>query len=191
MDLGTAAASAWSSGISMWAVAALLGIGGRIGWVDSPDFVQQTWVIVLALALSAVELVVDKIAYLDSAWDAVHTVLRPLAGALLLGSSDVSVETGLLLVGGGLLALSSHSAKATTRLMVNASPEPFSNVVVSASEDGVVAVLMAFAIAQPEIALAITLVLAVASGIAAALMYRVVRRIGRRLGGARNAHADP
>jgi hypothetical protein len=175
MDLGTAAASAWSSGISMWAVAALLGIAGRLDWIDSPEFVQKPWVIVISLILAMIELVVDKIAYLDSTWDTVHTALRPLAGALLLGSSDVSVADGLLLVAGGLLALSSHAAKASTRLLVNLSPEPISNIFVSSVEDGLVALLLALAIAYPALALVVTLVLAVCSAVAALLMYRAVR----------------
>jgi hypothetical protein len=180
VDVGTAVASAWSSGISMWAVAAFLGITGRLGWVDSPSFVQEPWVIAGALALAATELVVDKVAYLDSAWDAVHTVLRPIAGALLLGSADVSAADGVLLVAGGLLALSSHSAKASARLLVNTSPEPVSNVFVSAAEDGLVAVLLVLAVAFPGIALVVTLVLAVLSATAAFVMYRAVRGAGRR-----------
>ncbi len=77
MDLGTAVAGAWSSGISMYAVAAILGIGGRLDWVDSPDFLQRPWVIVAALVLFAIEFVVDKVSYVDSTWDAVHTVPPP------------------------------------------------------------------------------------------------------------------
>jgi len=175
----------------MWAVAALLGVSGRIGWIDSPAFVQNTWVIVVSLLLAVAELVIDKIAYLDSAWDTVHTVLRPLAGALLLGSSDVSVADGLLLVGGGLLALSSHSAKTSARLLVNLSPEPISNVFVSTAEDGLVAVLLALAIGYPRVALVVTLVLAVFSALAAFLMHRAVRAAWRRRPGARRRASTP
>ena len=164
----------------MWAVAALLGVAGRLDWIDSPAFVQKPWVIGVSVVLAVVELVVDKIAYLDSAWDTVHTALRPVAGALLLGSSDVSVADGLLLVGGGLLALSSHSAKASARLLVNLSPEPVSNIFVSTAEDGLVALLLALAIGYPKVALVVTLVLAVCSGVAAVLMYRAVRAAWRR-----------
>jgi Domain of unknown function (DUF4126) len=175
----------------MWAVAAILGIAGRLGWVDSPGFVQEPAVIIAASVLAVVELVVDKIAFLDSAWDAVHTVLRPLAGALLLGSSDVSVADGVLLVGGGLLALSSHSAKASTRLLVNSSPEPISNIVVSATEDGIVAILMALALAYPAVAFGITLVLAFSSAAVAVLLYRAVRRVWRSRSGARRTSRPP
>ena len=164
----------------MWAVAVVLGVAGRIGWIDSPAFVQETWVIVVSLVLAVAELVIDKIALVDSAWDTVHTVLRPLAGALLLGSSDVSIADGVLLTAGGLLALSSHSAKTSARLLVNLSPEPVSNVFVSTAEDGLVAVLLALAIAYPRAALVVTLVLAVFSTVAAVLMYRAVRALWRR-----------
>ena len=141
MDLGTAVASSWSSGISMYLVFSVLGIGGRLDWVDSPTFLQKPWVIAIALAMFVVELIVDKISYIDSTWDAVHTFLRPLAGALLLSSSDVSISTVVLALAGGALALSAHGAKASTRLLVNTSPDPVSNVVVSLMEDGLVAAL--------------------------------------------------
>ncbi|HEX9260138.1 MAG TPA: DUF4126 domain-containing protein [Acidimicrobiales bacterium] len=180
VDFGTSVASAWSSGLSMWAVAAILGIGGRLDWVDSPSFVQRPWVIAVALAMAVAEVVVDKFPYVDSTWDAVHTALRPLAGALLLGSSDVSVANGVLLLVGGLLALSSHAAKASTRLLVNASPEPLSNLALSLSEDGLVAVLMALALGYPRIALAVTLVLTVGSIAVVVVALRVIRRAWRK-----------
>jgi hypothetical protein len=176
MELGTAVAGAWSSGISVYAVAALLGIGGRFDWVDSPEFLQRPWVIAVAVALFVIEFVVDKISYLDSVWDAVHTVVRPVAGALLLTSSNADATPAALATGGATLALLAHGAKSATRLVVNASPEPVSNVLVSASEDGVVAALMALALANPEIALAIALVLAVLSAIVVLLATRFARR---------------
>ena len=115
MDLGTAVAGAWSSGISMYAVAAILGIGGRLDWVDSPDFLQRPWVIVAALVLFAVEFVVDKVSYVDSTWDAVHTFIRPVAGAFLLDDSDCAAGTIPLAMSGGALAFVAHGAKSATR----------------------------------------------------------------------------
>ena len=175
----------------MWAVAAVLGIAGRLDWIDPPPFVQKPWVIGVSLVLAVIELVVDKVAYLDSAWDTVHTALRPLAGALLLGSSDVSMADGVLLVAGGLLALSSHSAKTSARLLVNMSPEPISNIFVSTAEDGLVAVLLALAIGYPRAALVVTLVLAVFSATAAFLMYRSVRAAWRRRPWANRREREP
>ena len=191
MDLGTALASSWSAGISLYGVLALLGIAGRVGWVDSAPFLEQTWVIVGALVLFAVELVVDKVALLDTVWDAVHTVLRPAAGALLAASApDVELPTwGLVLAGGGL-ALSSHAAKASARALVNASPEPASNVVVSTVEDVVVAGVMALALAFPEVALAVTVVLGVLSTVTAVLLFQASRAVWRKLREQRAASRD-
>jgi hypothetical protein len=180
MDPGTAVASAWSSGISVYVVAAILGIGGRLDWVDSPAFLQRPWVIVAAVVLLVVEFFVDKVSYLDSGWDTVHTFIRPVAGALLLESADASVGSALLAASGGGLALLAHSAKAATRLLVNASPEPVTNVVVSFTEDGVVAGLMTFALAAPEVAFVLALVLTVVSAILVIAVVRTGRRVLRR-----------
>ena len=79
MDLGTAVASSFSAGISMYGVIALLGIAGRLDWISGNLALEQPWVIALALVLFAVEFVVDKIALLDTVWDGVHTVLRPVS----------------------------------------------------------------------------------------------------------------
>ncbi len=181
MDVGTAIASAFSAGISMYGVLALLGIAGRLEWIDGPTFLERPGVIAVLLVLFVVELVVDKIAFLDSAWDAVHTVLRPAAGAAIMAiAPDQTLPVPVALAVGGALALTSHSAKATTRALVNTSPEPVSNVAVSAAEDGLVAVLMALAISHPEIAAVLTLLLVVAAlGLILAVRH-VFRRLRRR-----------
>jgi hypothetical protein len=177
VDVGTAVASSWASGISVYLVASILGIAGRFEWIDCPEFLQRPWVIGVALVLAAFEFVVDKISYVDSVWDAVHTVIRPVAGALLLHAADASADPAILAVTGASLALLAHGAKASTRVVVNASPEPVSNVVVSFTEDGIVAGLMTFAVTLPELAFA----LAVALALASALLILVVVRGGRRL----------
>jgi hypothetical protein len=186
MDLGTAVAGAWSSGISVYAVAAILGVGGRLDWVDSPAFLQRPSVIAVALALCAVEFVVDKVSYLDSTWDAVHTVIRPVAGALLLHSSDASAGPVALAGSGAALALLAHGAKASIRLLVNLSPEPVSNVLVSFTEDGIVAALMTFALTVPEVAFAITVLLTMLSAIVVIVVVRSGRRIVARRRGSRD-----
>jgi hypothetical protein len=165
----------------MYFVAALLGLAGRWDWVTSPDWLQEPWVIGGALVLAAVELVVDKVAWLDSAWDAVHTVLRPIAGAAVFSATgDDGTSVGAVATG-ALLALSAHAAKASVRAAVNASPEPVSNVVVSTTEDGLVAGLMALAIAFPTVALVVTGVLVVASIATAVMVVRTARRMQLRL----------
>lgn len=184
MDLGTAIASSWSSGISMYGVAALLGVAGRVGWTDAPEVLERTPVIAIAVALWLFELVVDKIPLVDSVWDTLHTVLRPAAGAAIaLAAEGVSIGDLALATTGGALALSAHLAKASLRLLVNVSPEPFTNIALSTSEDGVVAGLMALALAFPEVALALTLFAAFVSVIVAVAAFRIARRITRRLTG--------
>jgi hypothetical protein len=163
----------------MYGVAAVLGIGGRLDWLTTPEWLQRWWVIAAALVLFAVEFVVDKVPAVDSTWDAVHTALRPTAGAVLLGGADADAGTIALAAAGGVLALSSHSAKTVLRAFVNTSPEPFSNAAVSLTEDGLVAVLMAFAIANPEVALVLTLVLFVASIVVTFVLLRFARRLWR------------
>jgi hypothetical protein len=172
----------WSSGISVYGVVALVGAAGRFEWIDAPSFVQQWWVIAVAGVMFLVEFVVDKIAFIDSTWDAVHTLIRPAVGGYLMSTAtDTELSVPALAVSGVLLALSSHSATASTRLVVNASPEPASNVVVSLVEDGLVAAVMALALAQPEITAVVVVVLTIVSVLIAVALYRMARRIGARL----------
>lgn len=181
MDVGTAVASAFSAGISMYGVLALLGIAGRLDWIDAPELLERPVVIAVCVALFLVELVVDKIAWLDSVWDVVHTFLRPAAGALIMAvAPDQSLPVPVALAVGGTLALTSHGAKASTRALVNTSPEPASNVIVSTAEDGLVAVLMALAIANPVVAGVLTLILFLcAVGVILATRH-LVRRVRRK-----------
>ena len=164
----------------MYFVAAVLGISGRADWIDCPSWLMEPWVIGIAAALFAVELVVDKIAWLDSAWDAVHTALRPTAGGILFAGADSTAgeakhQLWMGLAGAGL-ALSAHLAKASLRALVNLSPEPVSNVVVSLGEDGLVGALMGLAVTYPQAALIVAVVLATASTVTALLLIRTVRR---------------
>ena len=182
MDIGTAVGAGWSSGISVYGVVALVGAAGRIGWIEAPSLVEQWWVIAGAVLLFLVEFVIDKIALVDSVWDSVHTVIRPAVGGYLTSTAtDTELSVPALAVTGVLLALSSHSAKAATRLFVNTSPEPVSNVAVSAGEDGLVLAVMVLAISRPELAIAVVALLTVASVVVAVVLYRIARRAGRRL----------
>ena len=139
--LGTAAGSAWLSGINLYATVLTLGMLQRFHLVKLPgglDMLGEWWVIGLAAALYAVEFVADKIPAVDSAWDAIHTFIRVPAGAILAASAfadfDPAVKMAAMILGGGL-ALGSHGAKAATRLAANTSPEPVSNVALSLAED--------------------------------------------------------
>jgi hypothetical protein len=184
MDLGTAITSSFSAGISMYGVIAALGIAGRLDAIDAPPILERPAVIGLALLLFAAELVIDKLPVLDTVWDTVHAVLRPIAGAVILGATpDQELPVVVAAAIGAGLAFTSHSAKSATRLLVNTSPEPASNVLVSTLEDGLVAGLMALAFANPEVALAVTLVLVVVALALIVVAWRLVRRVHRRFRG--------
>jgi hypothetical protein len=197
VDIGTAMGAGWSSGISVYGVVALVGVAGRFDWIEAPSFVEQWWVIAVAVVMFLVEFVIDKIALVDSVWDGVHTVIRPAVGGYLMSTAtDTDLSVPALAVSGVLLALSSHGAKASTRLFVNTSPEPVSNVAVSLGEDGLVFAVMALAITRPEVAIVVVALLTVASVVAAFVLYRLARRLGRRLRArprtvrSRGRHAD-
>lgn len=182
MPFGEIAASGWASGLNLYGTALLLGLAGRLGWADTPTQLQSTAFLAVAALLYAVEFVVDKVPWLDSAWDAAHTLIRPIGGALLgvaLAQDAGSTELIGALVGGGF-SLTAHSAKATTRAVVNTSPEPFSNIVLSFTEDGVVAAMVALALAYPIAAGAVAVVAAVASVVFVWVMWRALRRLRDR-----------
>jgi hypothetical protein len=182
VDIGTAMGAGWSAGISVYGVVALVGVAGRSGWIEAPSFVEQWWVIGVAVVLFVVEFVVDKIALVDTVWDGVHTVIRPSVGGYLMSTAtDTQLSVTALAVSGVVLALSSHLAKASTRLVVNTSPEPASNVAVSLGEDGLVFAVMALAISRPELAVLVVALLTVASVVLAFVFYRIARRVARRL----------
>jgi hypothetical protein len=133
--------SAWLSGINLYATIVTLGVLQKFHLVKLPgdlNILGEWWVIGLAAALYLIEFFADKIPAVDSAWDAIHTFIRVPAGAILAATAfanfDPAVKTAALILGGGI-ALSSHGAKAATRLAVNASPEPFSNSLLSLGED--------------------------------------------------------
>lgn len=182
--LGLVASSGWASGLNLYAVLLLLGVAGRTGFADVPEVLARTDVLVVAGVLYGVEFLADKVPYLDNVWDALHTVVRPIGatalGAVLAGEVG-SVEQGVNAALSGGLALAGHAAKATTRLAVNTSPEPASNVVVSLLEDGLVAGLVVLAIAYPWVALGVTLVLLVAGSVLTVWLLRAAGRGLRRL----------
>ncbi|WP_067808668.1 DUF4126 domain-containing protein [Nocardia beijingensis] len=172
----------WASGINAYAVVLLLGLLGRFGFADAvPEGLQRTDVLVAAAALFLIEAVADKIPYLDSFWDAVHTVVRPVAGAVvaaLLAGQDGSLPQLAAGAVGGTAALVSHLVKAGTRMAVNTSPEPASNIVVSTAEDVTVAGVVTLAVFHPLAAAVIAGVLLV---VGLALVYFCASRIRRYL----------
>lgn len=177
--LGLLAGSGWASGVNLYATLALLGIYGRSGLGEVPDALMRTEVIAAALGMFALEFVADKVPLLDSLWDAAHTVIRPLGatalGVVLTGDMEGWQQVSAALGSGGL-ATASHVAKATTRLAINTSPEPASNIVVSLLEDGLVAGLIWFAVTNPLLAIGLVAVLLVAGAVLTLTLVGVARR---------------
>ena len=170
----------WASGVNAYAVVLVLGLLGRFAGVDAvPVALQRTDILLGAAILYGLEFVVDKIPWLDSTWDAVHTAIRPTLGAaigLLLVGDASSVEQALAATAGGLSALASHAVKAGMRAAVNTSPEPASNVALSVAEDVTVAGLITLAVAAPWVAAGIAATLLLAGVV---IMVAVVSRIRR------------
>jgi hypothetical protein len=180
--LGRTLAFSFACGINLYATVVILGLAQHFGWVALPDqfaVFDNPWVIGIAGVLFLVEFVADKVPWLDTVWDGIHTAVRPLGGALVavatLGEADAMTQAGIALMG-GLTAGSSHFAKAGTRAMVNASPEPFSNWFLSLVEDVLVLALAAVALQHPLVALAVCLALFVAIAFSATLIVRAIRR---------------
>jgi hypothetical protein len=177
--------SGWASGVNVYATVLITGLLGRVGGVDGvPDVLQRTDVLIFAAALWAVEFVADKIPYVDNAWDAVHTFVRPTIGAIigaLLAGEAQDLNEAFAAVLGGSTALASHAAKAGLRLAVNASPEPFSNIILSLLEDGAVVGVILFSVDHPYAAVAIALALMAGAGILLVVLFRAIRRTVARL----------
>jgi hypothetical protein len=169
--------SGWASGINGYAVVVVLGVLGRLGADDVPQALERTDVLVAALLLWCLDAVADKIPYIDSTWDTLHTAIRPtigaIVGALIAGDQGTLGEATAAAVGGGT-ALASHLVKAGIRLGVNTSPEPASNIVVSTGEDLTVAGVVALSVLNPVVAAIIAAVLlALGIGLVALLIGRI------------------
>lgn len=176
--------SGWASGINAYAVVLLLGLFGATGLSDDvPETLQRPEVLITAGVLFLCEAVADKIPYVDSAWDSVHTLIRPAAGAWIgavLAGQSGSLNDAVAGVVGGSTALASHAVKAGTRMAVNSSPEPFSNVIVSLAEDLGVAGIVTFAIFHPVAAASIAAVLLVGGLVILVFLISRIRRFLRR-----------
>jgi hypothetical protein len=176
--------SGWASGINAYAVVLLLGVFGATGLSDDvPESLQRPEILITAGVLFLCEAVADKIPYVDSVWDSVHTVIRPAAGAwvgaLLAGQSGSLSDLAAGAIGGST-ALASHTVKAGTRMAINTSPEPFSNLIMSTAEDLGVAGILTFAMFHPEAAAIIAGVLLLAGLLALFFLISRIRRFLRR-----------
>jgi hypothetical protein len=156
------------AGWRVYLVTLASGLAMKFGWIALPDQLRaldvlaNNWVIGIAAVGTVAEFFADKVAWVDSAWDAIHSIVRPLGGALLslavVDSGDPTWQIASLLLGGGAAFLA-HAGKAGARTIVNASPEPFSNVAVSTAEDVATGGLFALAVANPIAAAFIAAVL--------------------------------
>ena len=196
--LGFALGTSFASGLNLYATVAAAGLFERLGIVHLPESLQvlaHPVVLGLAIALFVIEFVADKIPYVDSVWDAVHTFIRPPAAAFLSYSAFAGDVPEQWKIGAALLAgsvaLTSHGAKATTRAAANVSPEPVSNWTLSLGEDSLAVFLTWLASTHPVLAAGIVAVLVI---LAVLLIWRLFRffrqavtRFGRRPSGAEAA----
>lgn len=190
--LGVASSISLLAGWRIYLCVFAVGWAMRLGWLDLPekvaslDVLANPWVLGAAGVGLVAEFLADKIVWFDSFWDAVHTAIRPVGGALLalaiVDPADPKWQAVALLLGGSA-ALAAHGAKASARALVNTSPEPVSNVVVSTGEDVVTTGLLAIVLASPVLAVGVALALG------AACLYTIVRvrAVFRRIFGTRTS----
>jgi hypothetical protein len=177
----------FAAGVNLYATVAILGFAARYGWVDLPPQYQvfdNNWIIGAALILFVVEFFADKIPWVDSVWDAIHTIIRPIGGALIAVASIGHAPPGtqiLVALVGAALAASTHLTKASTRAVANTSPEPFSNWILSVSEDGFAIGLGLLALKYP---LAAAIVVLVCLALIVVFAHWLVRAVRRRFRGA-------
>ncbi|APW73090.1 MULTISPECIES: DUF4126 domain-containing protein [Sphingopyxis] len=184
--LGVAGSLSLLAGWRLYLTILVTGIAMHFGWLPLPEHLKalqilaNPWVLGVAAIGTLAEFLADKVAWVDSIWDGVHGIVRPLGGALLalalVDSSNPAWQVVAFLLGGGG-ALLSHGAKATTRAVVNVSPEPYSNAAVSTGEDVATSGLLALAIAYPPLAIGIAVLLAVAAVIVIVVLRRLLRGI--------------
>ena len=186
--LGRTMGFSFAAGINLYATVAVLGLAKRYGWVQLPEqftVFDNDIVIGAAIVLYVIEFIADKIPWVDSLWDAVHTVIRPVGGALIavgtLGDASPAME-GLVALLGGSLAAGTHFSKAGTRAVANASPEPFTNWALSISEDVFVIGLATLALKYPAAAAVVVIVGVILMIVFTAWIISAVRRRWGRSG---------
>ena len=197
-ELALAGALAWGAGIRLYLVVFLFGLAGRLGWWPLPDHLQvlqNPLVLGAAGFMATVELFADKLPWLDSIWDALHTFIRIPAGAALaaaaFGDSGTAITVAAALLGGTLTA-TTHFAKSGTRALANTSPEPFSNLMLSVAEDGAVVGGTWLATQHPAVFLVLLALFLIAALLVVRLLLRGIRRLLRpRAGPPLEPHLEP
>jgi hypothetical protein len=181
--LGFALGTSFASGLNLYATVAAAGLFQRFGIVSLPEpltVLANPVVLGVAVTLFVIEFVADKIPYVDSAWDALHTFIRPPAAAILSYSAFAESfpeewRLAAALVAGGV-ALTSHGAKASTRAAANASPEPLSNWTLSLLEDGFAVFLAWMAAEHPLLTATLVVVLVILSVFVIWKLFGYLRR---------------
>jgi hypothetical protein len=186
--LGLALGASFASGINLYATVATLGLLHRYEVVHLPaslDVLAHPIVLGVAIALYLIEFVADKIPYVDNVWDVLHTFIRPPAAAVLsytaFGDVSESWRLSAALLAGSV-ALASHGGKASTRAAVNASPEPFSNWLLSLGEDGIAVFLVWLAVSHPLLTLIVVVVLVGVSVLVMVKLFQFVKGVWQRRG---------
>jgi hypothetical protein len=182
-DLAIAAALAWGSGLRAYAVIFALGLAGAAGWLELPEhlrLLQQPLVLGASGLMTAVEFFADKLPWLDSLWDAVHSFIRIPAGAALaaavFGGSDAAVTLAAAILGGSLAA-GVHFAKAGARAAINTSPEPLSNWTASLAEDAMVPLGLWLAYVHPVLFFLLLAVFILGALLLLRLIWRGLQRL--------------
>jgi len=182
-NLGVMLGGSWASGVNLYLTIAGLGIMDKLGILSLPgdlDVISNPLIIAVAILLYAVEFFADKIPLVDSAWDSVHTFIRPLGGAALsyMAMADIGpvaqIPAALL---SGTVAMDSHLTKATTRAAINTSPEPITNSIASVSEDALVVGALWMIVNHPVITGLLVILFIAFSIWFLKMMFRFVRKI--------------
>lgn len=173
----------WASGISLYLTAGLLGLCGHFGWIHLPGelgIFANPVIFSLAFIIFSIEFIADKVPYVDSVWDSVHTFIRP-AGAIaigfLAGSEHGPVIQTAYAMFAGTLTLNTHTAKAAERLAINTSPEPFSNIAASTAEQGLVVFMFWFFVKHPVLTCVIIIGLLFLAFLMIRLLWRFVKAV--------------
>ncbi|MCC7240410.1 MAG: DUF4126 domain-containing protein [Acidobacteria bacterium] len=182
VTLGRTLGFSLAAGVNLYATVALVGLAARYGWVALPEQFEvfnNPWIIGAAVVLYAIEFFADKIPWVDTIWDTLHTFIRPVGAALVavaaLGEASPTAE-GLVALLGGVVAAGSHATKASTRVAANASPEPFSNWALSLLEDVFVVGLGLVTLKFPLLALGVSLAILLVMLLAARWVWKWLRR---------------
>ena len=187
-EIAVAAALAWASGLRLYAALFAAGLAARLGWIALPphlELLAHPMVLGASGFMTCVEFFADKLPWLDSLWDAVHSFIRIPAGAALAAAvfadSGAAVALAAAILGGGVAA-GTHLAKAGSRAAINTSPEPFTNGIVSLAEDGLVPAGLWLAVVHPVAFLVLLLVFVALGLLLLRQIIRGLRLLRQRLG---------